>query len=66
MKAPSYFMKAEIKDFIPFSTDVRYGPLGVILRMVGESPIWYEVEINENTRATKFARRNDKAWSRTE
>lgn len=63
--APGYFWKAGIKDFVPFATNAQYGPDGIILRLVRESDHWYEVEINENTRTTKFALRGDQAWSRT-
>jgi hypothetical protein len=63
--APGYFLDAGIKDFIPFSTSVPSYPHSIILRMAGESPNWYEVEINEDTKTTKYARRGDKAWSKT-
>ena len=33
--------------------------------MVGESPNWYEVEVNEKTRATKFALKNNRMWTKT-
>jgi hypothetical protein len=51
------------KDFLPFA--VNWTATVTILRMVGESRSWYKVEINEDTRATKYARRDDKSWSRT-
>ena len=63
--APDYYQRTGINDFVPFSTGLADWSDIVILRMIGESPNWYKVEINESTRATKFARRNDKAWSRT-
>lgn len=33
--------------------------------MVGESTNWYEVEVNEKTRATKFVLKNDPMWAKT-
>lgn len=33
--------------------------------MVGESPHWYEVEVNEETRATKFVLKSDPMWAKT-
>ena len=44
--------------FVPFKTNEwnhRGAPARLILRITGESPNWYEVEINEQTRETKFA-----------
>lgn len=74
---PSYFMKDTKMNFLPFSTDVGFikledfpncgvsPPVAVILRMVGESKNWYEVEINEETKATKFVLKSDRMWAKT-
>jgi hypothetical protein len=66
-KSPDYFYEEMKAGFVPFSIIVkRFGsPDAVILRMVGESKNWYEVEINEETKATKFILRNDPMWAKT-
>lgn|ERR1043166_2866273 len=61
--SPGYPLKAGVRDFVPFVTS-GIGEV-IILRIVGESRNWYKVEINENDRTTKFARRDDKTWSKT-
>ena len=50
------------KDFVPFATDMG---TTVFLRMVAESKHWYEVEVNENTQATKFILKSDSVWAKT-
>lgn len=54
-------IREQPNDFVPFLIE---GTI-VILRMVGESEHWYEVEINENTRATKFILKSDPVWAKT-
>ena len=48
-------------DFVPFAIDGTV----VFLRMVGDSKNWYEVEVNENTRAVKFILKSDPVWAKT-
>lgn len=63
-KEPDYFLAKKKKGFKPFATHVGDWPLTVILRMTRESPNWYEVEVNEKTRATKFVSKNDPMWAK--
>lgn len=62
-----YFYKNMKQGFSPFSIFVKdYGtPNALILRMVGESKHWYKVEINEETRATKFVLKSDPMWAKS-
>ena len=75
---PDYFLRNTKMNFLPFSTDVGFikepqnyptcgvsVPSAVILRMVGESKDWYKVEVNEETRETKFVLKSDKLWTKT-
>jgi hypothetical protein len=63
---PDYFLRDKKMSFLPFSTGSVPGDPGlVILRMVGESAHWYEVEVNETTRATKFVLKSDPMWAKT-
>jgi hypothetical protein len=66
-QSPDYFLDDKKMGFIPFATP--YGNSGtphiVLLRMVAESPHWYEVEVNEQTRATKFVLKSDPMWGTT-
>jgi hypothetical protein len=76
-QSPEYFLRNTKKGFLPFSTDHGFLPEGtmefgklfppqiVILRMVRESQNWYEVEINEETKATKFILKSDPMWAIT-
>lgn len=63
------FWKNKKLGFVPFRTDEwnhRDAPATIILRMTGESPNWYEVEINEQTKETKFAPKNvPRMWAKT-
>jgi hypothetical protein len=65
-KSPDYFYTNTEMDFKPFSLIGAFEkyPDGLVLRLVGESKHWYEVEINEKTRATKFISKSDPMWSR--
>ena len=56
------------KEFVPF-TSFGNGIGGVHdfwLRLVAESPHWYEVEINEETRETKYILKTDQSFARTD
>jgi len=47
-------------DFVPFKIEPwnhEGAPATLVLRLRAESPDWYEVEVNEKTRETKFAPR---------
>lgn len=63
--SPGNYRRAGITDFVPFSTGYNKSSDMVILRVVGESANWYQVEVNENTRETRYVRKDDKSWSRT-
>lgn len=52
------------KDFVPFRGDIKGNLRGIVLRTVGESKHWLEVEINEKTRETKFVLKSDSTWDR--
>jgi hypothetical protein len=68
-----FFLKSKKKGFLPLAPELReirdyepaFPPDLVILRMVGESEHWYEVEINEKTKETKFVLKNDPLWAKT-
>ncbi len=49
------------KEFEPFSSNGR----DIVLRLTAESPSWFEVEVNETTRETKFVHKTDPAWAKT-
>lgn len=53
-------------DFYPLAPKKRTEGLAsyVVLRLVGESAHWYEVEVNEQTRATKFILKSDPNWTK--
>lgn len=57
---PKHFLKSKKEEFLPFSTE--FDDEGFTLRMVAESPNWYEVEVNEATQATKFILKSDPLW----
>ena len=59
---PDYFGNNKTMNFLPFATYPAIGD--VILRMVGESPNWYEVEVNEETQTTKFILKSDPLWAK--
>lgn len=60
---PKHFKENPKEGFEPF-VEVKLGHPFFILWIVRESPHWYEVEINEKTRATKYVLKNDKAWEK--
>jgi len=51
--------------FKPFSAFIKRAPKIVVLRLEAESPSWYEVEVNEETRETKYIAKNDPLWARS-
>lgn len=57
---PRHFLKNKKEEFLPFATE--YDNQGITLRMVAESPNWYEVEVNEATQITKFILKSDPLW----
>lgn len=63
-KSPDYFVRNTKTGFLPFAT-FPAGADTVILRQTGESPNWYKVEVNEETRAAKFVLKNDPMWAKT-
>ncbi len=68
ISAEDHFSVNPKQGFIPFSVypTVRYASDGVLLRLVKESKNWYEVEINEQTRETKFILKdNSKQWGKS-
>lgn len=64
-REPDYFLDNAKIAFKPFGTSPGRWPDMVALRMTRESPNWYEVEVNEDTRATKYVLKSDPLWSRT-
>jgi len=63
--APPDFVERNA-DFRPLAPTPRADNLGsVVLRLVAESPHWYRVEVNEQTRATKFILKSDPNWVKT-
>ena len=59
---PDHFTKKTKTGFLPFSLTHQKWKGLVILRMVGESPHWYKVEVNENTQATQYVLKSDPMW----
>lgn len=63
---PDYFLRNTKIGFSPLATPNHPdSPMSVILRLKGESPSWYEVEINEQSRETKFVSKRDPMWAKT-
>jgi hypothetical protein len=58
---PDYWRYNKQSGFAPFA-EISEGE--VILRLVGESPHWYKVEVNEETRATKYVLKSDPKWAK--
>jgi hypothetical protein len=65
-KSSDYFYTNTEISFKPFSLIGAFEkyPDGIVLRMIGESEHWYEVEVNEKNRATKFILKSDPMWSK--
>jgi hypothetical protein len=64
-----YLLKNKKNGFLPLAipglTINPYQPTKVILRLVRQSAHWYEVEINEDTKATEFVLKSDPSWAKT-
>lgn len=60
-----YFRKNPRPDFSPLVKGKRETDEVVVLRMTGESKHWYEVEVNEQTRAVKYVLKSDPSWTKT-
>ena len=56
-----YFEAKRKEGFKPLFSNGR----DIVLRLVSESPNWFEVEVNETTQKTKFISKTDPAWSKT-
>ena len=59
------FLKETDSSLVPFSV-MRGYPIsaGPILRLIAISPNWYEVEVNEKTKETKFISKGDRSWAK--
>ncbi len=55
----SYIYRNPKKDFRSLTLFWEDNPHTAILRMTGESANWYEVEVNEQTKATKYVLKNE-------
>jgi hypothetical protein len=64
-ESPQYFRKQSNTELLPLSPPVGDPAPEVVLRMVAESPSWYEVEVNKGTGQTKFIMKSDPLWART-
>jgi hypothetical protein len=53
------------KDFGPLTIYEHNDPVNVVLRLVAVSDHWYEVEVNERTRQTKYILKSDPLWVKT-
>ncbi len=63
---PNFYGGRDIRNvmnLLPFAT-YPSNFSDTIFRMVGESPHWYKVEVNEETRATKFVLKSDPLWAK--
>jgi hypothetical protein len=65
-----YFWTEKRLGFVPFSTltspsrtSAQYPPV-LVLRLIRESATWYEVEVNEETKETKYVLKSDRLWIR--
>jgi hypothetical protein len=60
-----YYLKTPKKEFVPFASNPSLILDFTVLRMRGESDHWYEVEVNENTKAIKYILKDDPMWAKT-
>ncbi|PYT01397.1 MAG: hypothetical protein DMF63_00680 [Acidobacteria bacterium] len=60
-RGQEYFGAKPKEGFKPLFSNGR----DIVLRLVSESSTWFEVEINETTRKTKFISKTDPAWYKT-
>ncbi len=73
---PDFYRKRPIsrKDFVPLGPVPRFNEEGdeiltdsqVFLRLVAEAPNWYEVEVNSESRETKYLDRTDGLWTKVD
>ena len=56
------FIRYRKEGFSPLGTPGVWFPGAVVLRMVGESPHWYKVEVNEETRDVRYILKSDSLW----
>jgi len=68
---PDHFVHRANKGFRPLGpTQFTYAsgevfvPDLVVLRLSGESPNWYQVEVNEDSLETKFVSKGDPSWAK--
>lgn len=61
---PDFYRKDMKSGFLPFAT-LFHTKRVIILRMVGESPHWYQVEVNEKTQETKYVSKSDPMWTKS-
>jgi len=61
---PDFYRKDMKPGFLPFAT-LSHTKSVIILRMVGESPHWYQVEVNEKTQETKYVLKSDPTWAKS-
>lgn len=64
--SPDHYLRKPKADFKPYAATELLDDLSdsLVLRLVAESPHWYQVEVNEDTRATKYILKSDKAWTK--
>lgn len=62
--SPLFYSKNTKEGFVPFIL-YAYFDCNFWLRLVAESPNWYEVEVNEQTQKTKYVARNDHFFGKT-
>ncbi len=70
---PGYFWTDPIlkDELVPYSTGrssiggKELYPQLIVLRIIAESPHWYQVVVNERTGAIKYVKRSDELWKRT-
>lgn len=64
-ESENHFDRKTKKGFEPFfPPPPSKFPAAIILRLVAESKSWYEVEVNEKTRETKYVLKADPMWAR--
>jgi hypothetical protein len=62
---PDYYLGQNKNDsFKPFTSNLVSNP-NVLLRLTAESDNWFKVEINEDTRETRYILKSDPLWMKT-
>ena len=59
---PPQILRDDFKPLAPKNVD--HFRTTVILRLAGESPNWYKVEVNDDTRETKYILKSDNNWAK--